>query len=271
MYGKRIRLVKIQVGGFMYGVVIGDLAGSIYEYNQTKEIISVIPDKIISKNSFYSDDTILTIAIIDAILHDKNYDYYLRKYIKDYKDYKPNFSPYFKTPFSPNLIKWSESNIMGTSCGNGAIMRISPIGYMFDSEEEVIENAYLATIPTHNKKEAIDAAVLVARIIYHARHGLTKREIFNKLNIKTDYKPFTKFNMTCDETLYKCLYMLENSNNFENAIRKTLLMGGDTDTNCAIVGSMAEAFYGIDKKLIEEANKKIPDNFQKMLVRGYNV
>ena len=99
MYGKRIRLVKIQVGGFMYGVVIGDLAGSIYEYNQTKEIISVIPDKIISKNSFYSDDTILTIAIIDAILHDKNYDYYLRKYIKDYKDYKPNFSPYIKHLF----------------------------------------------------------------------------------------------------------------------------------------------------------------------------
>ena len=246
----------------MYGAIIGDLAGSIYEYNQTKEIISIIPNKIISEDSFYSDDT---------ILHDKNYDYYLRKYIQEYKNYKPNFSPYFKTSFSPNLIKWSESDIKGTSCGNGAIMRISPIGYMFDSEEEVRENAYLATIPTHNTKEAIDAATIVALIIYHARHGLKKGEIFKKLNIDSNYRPFTKFNKTCNETLDNCLYMLENSSGFANSIRKTLLMGGDTDTNCAIVGSMAEAIYGIDDKLIKEANEKIPESFQKLLVRGYNV
>lgn len=255
----------------MYGAIIGDLAGSIYEYSETKEIISIIPNRIISEDSFYSDDTILTIAILDAILHDKNYDYYLRKYIQEYKKYKPNFSPYFKTPFSPNLIKWSESDIKGTSCGNGAIMRISPVGYMFNTEEEVIENAYLATIPTHNTKEAIDAATMVSLIIYYARHGLTKREIFNKLSIKLKYEPFTKFNTTCSETLDNCLYILYNSNSFENAIRKTLLMGGDTDTNCAIVGSMAEAIYGIKDKFIEEANNKIPGDFQKLLVRGYHV
>lgn len=249
----------------MYGAIIGDLAGSIYEYSQMKEIISIIPDRVISDNSFYSDDTILTIAILDAILHDKNYDYYLRKYIQEYKKYKPDFYPYFKTPFSPNLIKWSESDIKGTSCGNGAIMRISPVGYMFNSEKEVIENAYLATIPTHNTKEAIESATIVALIIYYARQGLTKREVFNKLNIKLEYKPFTKFNTTCNETLGNCLYTLYNSNSFENAIRKTLLMGGDTDTNCAIVGSMVEAFYGVPDELVKEAELKIPTEFAKVL------
>ena len=80
----------------MYGAIIGDLAGSIYEYDQTKQIKNITIDKIISDNSFYSDDTILTIAILDAIQNNKDYNKYLRDYIKRYKDYKPKFSPYFK-------------------------------------------------------------------------------------------------------------------------------------------------------------------------------
>ena len=73
--------------------------------------------------------------------------------------------------------------------------------------------------------------------------------------------------MTCEETIVNCLYVLYNSNSFENAIRKTLLMGGDTDTNCAIVGSMAEAMHGIDSELIEKVNEKIPQKFVKILSR----
>ena len=88
----------------MYGAIIGDLAGSIYEYEQTKKIKNININKIIEDNAFYSDDTILTIAILDAINNGCNYDYYLRKYIRDYKEYKPNFEPYFKYSFSPNII-----------------------------------------------------------------------------------------------------------------------------------------------------------------------
>ena len=249
----------------MYGAIVGDLAGSIYEFDQVKKIQGIKMNDLIEVNAFYSDDTILTIAIIDAILNNKDYDYYLRKYIREYEEYKPNFNPYFKTSFSPNLIKWSKSNIVGNSHGNGSMMRISPVGYMFDTEEEVIENARLATIPSHNSKEAIDSATLVALIIYYSRKGYTKDEIFKMMNIDVKYIPFTKFNMTCEETIGNCLYALYNSNSFEDAIRKTLLMGGDTDTNCAIVGSMAEAVYGIDNELIEKVNEKIPKKFVKIL------
>ena len=77
----------------MYGAITGDLAGSIYEFNQTKSITNVNVDNIIEENSFYSDDTILTIAITDAILNDKNYEKYLKYYIKKYSSYKPNFEP----------------------------------------------------------------------------------------------------------------------------------------------------------------------------------
>ncbi len=254
----------------MYGAIIGDLAGSIYEFDQTKAITSINPTSLITDKSFYSDDTILTIAVLDAIQHNNKYDEYLKKYIQEYKDYKPDFKPYFKTAFSPNLIKWSESNTIGKSSGNGAMMRISPVGFEFDSAREVIKQAKQATAPSHNTKEAIDSATIIALIIYYSRKGYPKETIFKSLSLKPEYHPFTKFNSTCRETIGNCLYAIYNSNSFEEAIRKTLLMGGDTDTNCAIVGSMAEAMYGIDKSLIEIANEKIPDSFVKVLKKSYD-
>ena len=254
----------------MYGAIIGDLAGSIYEYSQIKKIKSIQTDILIKENSFYSDDTILTIAILDAIMHDKNYDKYLKQYINYFRNYKPHFTPYFKSPFSPSLIKWSNSNLVGESHGNGAMMRISPIGYMFDNEKDVIENARLATIPSHNSKESITSATTVSLIIYYLRNGYSKEEIINKLKLNFKYKPFEKFNITCEETIDNCLYAFFNSNSFEDSIKKTLLMGGDTDTNCAIVGSMAEAAYGIDEYLIEKTNEKLPNEFVKILNKGYH-
>ena len=251
----------------MYGAIYGDLVGSIYEYSQIKGIKSISPKKLITPESFYSDDSILTIAIADAILNNRDYDYYLRKYIQEYKEYKPDFKPYFKTSFSPNLIRWSESNDIGNSHGNGAMMRISPVGFFFDEEKEVIENARLATIPSHNSKESIDSATTIALIIFYLRKGYSRKEIIKKLNLNIKYNPFLKFNTTCEETIGNCLYAFFTSDSFEDALRKTLLMGGDTDTNCAIVGSMAEACYGIDNSLKEQVNEKIPKDFVKILNR----
>lgn len=254
----------------MYGAIIGDLAGSIYEFEQTKSIEKISIHNLIENNAFYSDDTILTIAIADAILNDKDYEKYLRYYIKKYSSYKPDFEPYFKTTFSPKLMKWSISDSIGHSAGNGAMMRISPIGFMFDSEEEVIENAKLATIPSHNSEESIDAATKIALVIFYLRKGLSKEKIYNKLKIELKYIPFKKFNVTCSETIDNCLYVFYYSTGFEDAIRKAVYMGGDTDTNACIVGSMAEAAYGISNNLIDAANKKLPDEFRHILIKARN-
>ncbi len=254
----------------MWGAIIGDLAGSIYEYQQIKQISTINVGDIISKESFYSDDTILTIAILDAILNDKDYHFYLKKYAKEYMNYKPNFEPYFEGAFSPGFIKWSKSNEIGNSIGNGAMMRISPVGYLFNTYEEVLENAKNATIPSHNSNEAIECATLIALIIYYARNGFSKDEIIKKLNLNFEYKPFTKFNYTCKDTINNCLYAVFNSSNFTEAIKLVISYGGDTDTNACIVGSMAEALYGIPKELINEAKQKIPENFTKLLDKGYS-
>ena len=254
----------------MYGAIIGDLAGSIFEYEQTKKIDNNVIEKLITDQSFYSDDTILTVAILDAIIHNGDYGEYLKMYIKNYENYSPKFKPYFDTIFSPNLIKWANSDKVGNSIGNGAMMRISPVGFMFNSEIDVIKNARAATIPTHNSYESIECATIIALVIFYLRNGLTKEEIYKRLNITSDYKKVTKFNKTCYETIDNCLYILYNTDCFEEAIKISVFIGGDTDTNAAIVGSMAEAAFGIDKKLIKKANEKIPKKFVKVLKNYYN-
>lgn len=253
----------------MLGSIYGDKAGSIYEFNQTKKIESISPEKLILPNSFYSDDTIETIAVIDAIVDNKDYEETLRKYILENGDYKPNFKPYFKNSFSPGTIKWAKGIGRNNSIGNGAMMRISPVGFLFNSENEVIENARLVTIPSHNSAEAIESATIIALMIYYFRNGLTKEEVFRKLNLLVKYEPFEKFNMTCKETIGNCLYAIYNSTSFEDSIRKTLLMGGDTDTNCCIVGSVAESLYGMSEVQKKDAISGLPNEYQKVLKRVY--
>ena len=253
----------------MLGAIYGDKAGSIYEFNQTKRIESINPKQLILPKSFYSDDTIETIAVIDAIINNKNYEDTLRKYILDNIDYKPNFKPYFKTSFSPRTLKWAKGMGRSDSIGNGAMMRVSPVGYLFNSENDVVENARLVAIPSHNSKEAIESATIIGLMIYYFRNGLTKDEVFKKMNLLVKYKPFTKFNTTCKETLGNCLYAIYNSNSFEDSIRKTLLMGGDTDTNCCIVGSVAESLYGMMDIQKEDAISGLPNEYVKILKRVY--
>lgn len=252
----------------MYGAIIGDLAGSIYEYDQIRQIKPIVINEIIEDNAFFSDDTILTIAVLDAINNNGDYNDYLRKYINLFSSYRPNFTPYFRSSFSPGTIKWANKDEIGFSKGNGAMMRISPVGYMFNSEEDVINNAISATVCSHNSDEAIDAAVKVALTIFYLRHGISRREVFDNLEICLRFSPFNKFNTTCMETIDNCFYVLDKSSDFEESIRKIILLGGDTDTNACIVGSMAEAAFGINDNLIECAKEKIPEEFQKILVKS---
>lgn len=253
----------------MLGAVYGDKAGSIYEFEQTKKVRPIVTDQLITPKSFYSDDTIETVAIIDAVINHNNYEKTLKKYILEYQDYKPDFSPYFDSAFSPNAIKWAKGEGRNDSKGNGALMRISPVGFLFNSYDDVVENAYQATIPSHNTYEAIDSATTVALMIYYFRKGYTKEEVLKALKIEIHYKPFRKFNTTCRETLGNCLYAIYNNYSFEDAIRMALLMGGDTDTNACIVGSIAEALYGMNIKQKEQAEEKLPHELSKVLKLVY--
>ena len=253
----------------MLGAVIGDLAGSIYEYEQLKKVKPIQINKIIEDDAFFSDDTILTIAIADAILNNVGYDEKLRGYTRKFEVYRPEHDPYFPTTFSPNFSKWASGDLKGVSSGNGAMMRVSPVGYLFDSEEDVVKHSYLATIPSHNSEQAINSARLVALIIYYFRNSMSKEDVIKKLNLNIRKPNITKFNYTCEDTVDVCLYSLFNSNSFEESIKLAISFGGDTDTNACIVGSMAEALYGINDDLKQRALDKLPREFVEILESCY--
>ena len=254
----------------MLGAIIGDLAGSIYEYSQVKKVSSIKLNNLIEENAFFSDDTILTIAIADAIINSKDYSQKLKEYAFKYNNRVPKDIPYFDTMFSPNFVKWSIGEIEGNSSGNGAMMRISPVGYLFDTDEEVIKQSYLATIPSHNSTDAIRSSKIIALIIFYARNGLSKQEIIEKLNLKIQKPIVKKFNYTCSDTIDLCLYSLFTSNSFEESIKLAISFGGDTDTNACIVGSMAEAMYGISEELQQKALSKLPTEFVCILNTAYD-
>lgn len=253
----------------MWGSIIGDLAGSVYEYSQIKEVSPIVVDELIKEDSFYSDDTILTIAVLDAILNGRDYNKYLREYGNSFISYRPDVTPYFKTSFSPGFIKWLKSDEVGLSMGNGAMMRIAPVGFMFDDLDTVKEESEKATSPSHNNSESIKCSQTVASIIYLARNGYSKNEIIDLLDLNISFKPFAKFNYTCSDTIGNCLYAVFSTDSFESALREVISYGGDTDTNACIVGGMAEAFYGVDQSLIDMAKEKIPKKFVKVLEKAY--
>lgn len=263
----------------MYGGIYGDLVGSIYEFSENKKhnkelmIRASKEEELLKPNSFYSDDTILIIAIADAILHGDDFDNYLRKYIRDNSAIldKPN---YFKYMFSPNTIKWGNSDEQGCSYGNGAIMRVSPVAAMGKSYIKVTHDTIEATTPSHNHESAIKAALCVSNMIFFAKNGSDKATIKNMVDtyFKYDYnfdldtlRDNMTFNYSCDDTMPLVLYCIFNSDSFDSAIRLCLSLGGDTDTNCCIVGSIAEYMYGMDEELKVSVNNYLPDEYKLVL------
>lgn len=255
----------------MIGAVIGDLAGSVYEYYQFYKTQPLKIEKIFPDDAFFSDDSILTVAIADAIINKCDYGQKLKEYGKRFQDYLPEGVPYFKKMFSQSFMSWLDEDTAGESKGNGAMMRISPIGWLFNSEEEVTKNVKLATMPSHNTSEALDCATLVALTIFYARQGLSKDEIYQKLNLPKEKPSITKFNYTCSDTVDLVFYSLYNGKDFEDCIKIALSFGGDTDTNACIVGSMAEAFYGVEKELHDTALSYLPKDFVDIINKCENI
>ncbi len=263
----------------MYGAVYGDLIGSLYEYREflsrdVKRMIKASEEsELLSDECFISDDTILTVAVRDAFINRKPYDETLRKYILEHSE-PLNREGYFEYMFSPNIIKCARENMCGNSMGNGAIMRISSIPEASKTMVFMLNEVMNATRPTHNSPSAIKAALCVSIIIYLAKEGIPKDRIKQMIDARYKYdynfnldtlRENMKFNKTCDDTMPLVLYVIFNTNSFDEAMRMMLSLGGDTDTNCAIVGSIAEALYGMDDSLKSKVDLYLPDSYQKVL------
>lgn len=158
-------------------------------------------------------------------------------------------------------------------------MRISPIGFMFNNIEDIKKESYKATIPSHNHPDSIKGAEAIAITIYLLRNGLSKEEIKNYIennyyDLDFDLEDLQRNNRFTSKTsicIPQAIFIFLISNDFEDAIRKAISIGGDTDTIGAIVGSLAEAYYGVPEEIKEEVKKYLNDDIISLIYRDKKI
>lgn len=247
----------------MLGAIIGDIVGSRFEFNNTKDFNF----KLFTDECSFTDDTICTVAIADIYT-------FRRPDIFDIKNCLLAWCKRFPFPmggYGGSFARWIDSDRHEpyNSFGNGSAMRVSPIGWLFDNTAYIILEATKTAIITHNHPEGIKGAVATALAIYHARkHGKVAMLMAMKDFYPTWIEPAIgrcKFDETCQGTMPVVFGILNKANSFEETIRWAVAVGGDSDTIAAIVGSIAEAIWGIPEEIKENALTYLPEEMIKVV------
>ena len=240
----------------LYGAIIGDIAGSRFEFNNYRKK----DFELFAKNCFFTDDTVMTLAVAKAILQcGGNYSRLqetaaltMRKVGRHYPGcgYGGRFNVWM---FSDNMPAYH-------SYGNGSAMRVSAAAYAANNREQTKELSRAVTAVTHNHPEGIKGAESVAVLIYDALQGADMKalrgvaESYYSLNFTIDgIRPSYAFNETCQNTVPQAIEAFLESASFEDAIRIAVSVGGDSDTLAAITGSIAEAYYGVPEDMKKKA------------------
>lgn len=247
----------------MLGAIIGDMVGSVYEFNNIKSK----KFEILNPKARMTDDSLLTIAVAKVLMkhYPIKYDPKSVKSIKDdlVKEFVQTWSKNKGAGWGGRFWEWcSDAMYKGVtepygSYGNGSAMRISSVGWIAQSEEEVKKLSKIVTEITHNHPEGIKGAEAVAMAIYLALHGSSKEEIKDRMikdyypEIATlDFDDLVKhydFSEICQKSVPQGIYAFLISNSLEDAIRNCMAIGGDCDTTGAMAGAIAEAYYQKDK------------------------
>ncbi|MDO4988703.1 MAG: ADP-ribosylglycohydrolase family protein, partial [Synergistes sp.] len=240
----------------MFGALIGDIVGSVFEHSPVKSK----KFSLISENSRFTDDTVMSIAAADALLHSRDYAQSFKEWARMYPDagYGSGFTRWFM----------SDSAECGNSFGNGSAMRVAPVGWAFETLEETLAEAENSAVPSHGHEEGIKGAKAVAAAVFLARTGKTKEEIKAYITKEFSYdlsQPLSKirsrykFDCTCQGSVPQAITAFLESESTEDAICNAISLGGDADTQACIAGAIAEAYFGeIPKKWINMLNILLP-------------
>ena len=226
----------------MIGAIAGDVIGSVYEFSGSRDEDFPMFDL----DAIFTDDTVMTVAIADAILNGGAYADSMRKWGKAYPD----------AGYGRMFYRWVLGEKSGPygSFGNGSAMRVSPVGFAFDTEKAVLEEAKRSAECTHNHPEGIKGAQATAFAIFLGRQGASKVTIRKEITQRfgydlnrrlADIRLRHRMDETCQGTVPVCLIAFFESTDYEAAIRKAIAIGGDTDTQGAITGGIAQGFYKI--------------------------
>jgi ADP-ribosylglycohydrolase len=215
----------------MFGAICGDIIGSVFE----RDNIKTEDFPLFSPESTYTDDTVLTVAVADCIMSGRDYADVFKEYGRKY--------PY--AGYGGMFFKWifSETAEPYNSFGNGSAMRVSPVGFAFNDLDLVLEEAKRCAGVTHNHPEGIKGAQAVAAAVFLARQGESKETIKNYVSCKFGYnldrtlaeiRPHYVFDVTCQGSVPEAIIVFLESAGYEEAVRKAVSIGGDSDTIACI-------------------------------------
>ncbi len=238
----------------MLGAIAGDIIGSVYEFDQIKTKDFPLFDPLCK----FTDDTVLTVAVAESILSGRSYLDCILDYGRRYPQcsWGGMFRQWLRHP-SPQPYN---------SFGNGSAMRVSPVGFAFDTEDEVLEQARLTAEISHNHPEGIKGAQATGLAVYLARKGHSKEQIRTRITEQFAYdldrtvdsiRPRYSFDETCRRTVPEAIVAFLDADSYEDAIRNAISLGGDADTLACITGGIAEAFYGPIPDDIKKRVRKI--------------
>lgn len=247
----------------LLGAICGDVIGSFYEFANTKQY----DFELFPTPSYFTDDTVMTIAIADWLLSGKEIENCLKFWGRKYP----------KAGYGGKFSKWliSKEPKPYNSFGNGSAMRVSAIGWACSSLNQVLNKAKESAEITHNHPEGIKGAQATASAIFLAREGTNKNEITRYIvetfdynlnrkieNIRSDYE----FDVSCQGSVPEAIISFLESTDYESAVRNAVSLGGDADTQGAIAGSIAAAYYKhIPPFIINETLSRLPEDIKKII------
>src|SRR5215467_4835252 len=248
----------------MIGAIAGDIIGSVYEWEgiKTKQFDLFSPD------CFFTDDTVLTVALAESILTESDYASLMRAYYRRYPG----------AGYGGLFHRWAQAHESQpyNSWGNGAAMRISSVGFAFDTLDEVLVRAADYTAVTHSHPEGIKGAQATAAAIFLARTGTSKADIRRYISTTFHYglsrsvdeiRPTYRFNESCQETVPEAIVCFLESTDFEDAIRNAISLGGDSDTLACITGGIAQAYYGVPEAIADRAMSLLDQDLKGITAR----
>jgi ADP-ribosylglycohydrolase len=247
----------------MIGAIAGDMIGSPYERYPTKS------KDIGATVASFTDDTVLTIAVADVILNDTDCADTIKRYAQKYQS----------LPYGGTFRRWfnSRTSVPYYSFGNGSAMRVSPVGFAYNSVEDVLFHAKRTAEITHNHPEGIKGAQSTALAILMARQGAEKEEIRKEIATRFEYdldrtvaeiRPGYSFDVSCQGSVPESIIAFLDSDSFMDAIKNAISLGGDADTMACIAGGIAEAWYKkIPGKVVTAVREKLTPDLREIMDR----
>ena len=249
----------------MLGAIAGDVIGSVYEAHPIKSM----DFPLFGRRSQFTDDTVLTVATAYSILEKCDYA----------ESYRTFGRRYPRAGYGGAFYQWLFSQRSGpyNSWGNGSAMRVSPVGFAFESVDAVLEEAERSASVTHNHPEGIKGAQATALAVFLARKGENKDSIRDDIERRFNYdlsrtlddiRPGYRFDVSCQGSVPESITAFLESKDFEDAVRKAVSLGGDSDTMACIAGGIAHAFYGkIPEDIVVNVRERLPDEFLEIIDR----